>query len=42
MVADGSFRSVDPVNAFHTKIVDLSGTQRMAFQILYKREGDSY
>lgn len=42
MVANGYFRSVDPVNAFHTKIVDLSGTQRMAFQILYKREGDSY
>lgn len=41
MVANGSFRIVDPVNAFYGQITDLTGTRREAFQILYKREDES-
>jgi hypothetical protein len=41
MTSNGSFRKVDPINAFYGDIIDLRGIQREAFQILYKRQDEN-
>ena len=42
MVSGGSFRKINPINAFYGNIVDLRGFKRVAFQIFYRRKDETF